>query len=81
MRSTSGKAEATRSLGVPTPGETIGDAVTAEVGEHRGSERAQEATKGDMPARVAALVARLGGCYDTRPVAKAEWDAACGDDA
>jgi hypothetical protein len=41
-------------------------------------ERLRAAT--DLPARLAALAERFSGDYDTRPVSRAEWDAASGDD-
>jgi hypothetical protein len=42
-------------------------------------ERARRAASAELPARVAALAERLRAAYDTRPVSRAEWDAAAGD--
>lgn len=61
-------------------GETVTEAVTVALRERLARERAQRTAGSDMPVRVAALAARLRGDYDTRPVGKAEWDAAAGDE-
>jgi antitoxin VapB len=42
-------------------------------------ERARRAASAELPAGVAALAERLRAAYDTRPVSRAEWDAAAGD--
>jgi hypothetical protein len=36
--------------------------------------------KDELPARLRDLAERLRPSYDTRPVGRAEWDAACGDE-
>ena len=43
-------------------------------------ELARSAASAELPARVAALAEQLRPAYDTRPVSRAEWDAAAGDD-
>ena len=61
-------------------GETMTKAVTNAVRERLSREEARRATAKDLPARLAALAARMRGAYDTRPVGKAEWHAASGDE-
>ena len=58
-------------------GETMTEAVTATLRERLARER-REAGE-EYAERVAAAAARLRVRYDTRPVSKAEWDAASGD--
>ena len=62
-------------------GESMTDAVTAALRERLTRERARRAASADLPARVAALSEQLRAAYDTRPVSRAEWDAAAGDEA
>jgi antitoxin VapB len=62
-------------------GETMTDAVTVALRERLARERAKRAASADLPARLTALAARLRPAYDTRPILKAEWDAASGDEA
>jgi hypothetical protein len=47
--------------------------------EHLPREEVRRAAAKDLPARVAAVAGRIRGANDTRPVDKAEWDAASGD--
>jgi antitoxin VapB len=61
-------------------GETITQAVTAALRERLARERAKRESPGDLPARIAAFSRRIRDAYDTRPVTKAEWDAASGDE-
>ncbi len=56
-------------------GETMTDAVTKALSERL----AREADR-DLPERIEALAARFRRNYDTRPVTKAEWDWASGDE-
>ena len=58
-------------------GETMTEAVTRSLSERLERERRRRAP--DMPARVAAFVDRVRPLLDTRPVSRAEWDAASGD--
>lgn len=60
-------------------GETMTEAVTVALRERLAREQARRAVGGTLAARVEAAAARLRGNYDTRPVGKAEWDAASGD--
>jgi len=62
-------------------GETMTDAVTAALRERLARERARREAAADLPARLAALSRRLRADYDTRPVSRAEWDEASGEDA
>ena len=62
-------------------GESMTEAVTAALRERLARERARREDRGDLPARLDALSRRLRAAYDTRPVSKAEWDEASGDDA
>jgi antitoxin VapB len=62
-------------------GETLTEAVTAALRERLDREEARQKAAGDLPARLAALSERLRIVYDTRPVDRAEWDAASGDEA
>jgi antitoxin VapB len=61
-------------------GETITEAVTAALRERLTREKARREAAADLPASLAALSRRLRAAYDTRPVSRAEWDAACGED-
>ena len=60
-------------------GETMTEAVTIALRERLLRERARREAAADLPARIAALCERIRDAYDTRPVAKAEWDAVSGD--
>ncbi|HTU56261.1 MAG TPA: type II toxin-antitoxin system VapB family antitoxin [Acetobacteraceae bacterium] len=71
--------ELARSLARLT-GESMTEAVTAALRERLVRERARRATDADLPARLAALSARLRAAYDTRPISLEEWDAAAGDE-
>ena len=62
-------------------GESMTEAVTAALRERLARERARREASATLPARVAALSEQLRGAYDTRPVSRAEWDAAAGDTA
>ncbi len=62
-------------------GETLTEAVTAALRERLARERARREMAVGLPARLAALSGQLRGAYDTRPVSRAEWDAAVGDDS
>ncbi len=61
-------------------GETMTKAVTVALRERLARERARHDAAVDLPARVAAFSQRIRDAYDTRPVTKAEWDAASGDE-
>lgn len=60
-------------------GESMTEAVTTALRERLAREHARRATDRDLPARLAALSQNLRTAYDTRPVSRAEWDAACGE--
>ena len=60
-------------------GETMTEAVTVALRERLARERARREAGADYAARVEAAAAKIRGAYDTRPVTKAEWDAAVGD--
>jgi antitoxin VapB len=62
-------------------GETMTEAVTIALRERVSREEAQRAAAKDLPARLTAFAERVRGAYDTRPVSRAEWDAAAGDEA
>jgi antitoxin VapB len=61
-------------------GESLTKAVTAALRERLERERARRLGGDDLPARVNDLVLRMRAAYDTRPVSRAEWDAASGDE-
>jgi antitoxin VapB len=61
-------------------GETMTEAVTAALRERLARERARREAAASLPARLASLSQRLRAAYDTRPLSKAEWDEASGDD-
>ena len=61
-------------------GETLMQAVTIALRERLDRERARREASVDLPGRVAAFSRRIRRAYDTRPVTKAEWDAASGDE-
>jgi antitoxin VapB len=61
-------------------GETMTQAVTRALRERLERERERRQPMRDLPERLAALVERLGSGYDRRPVSRAEWNAASGDE-
>ena len=61
-------------------GETITEAVTTALRERLAREQARREAAANLPDRLAALSRRLRAAYDTRPVSRAEWDAACGEE-
>lgn len=61
-------------------GETMTDAVTKALAERLERERAAREAEADLPARIKAFAQRIRPHYDTRPVTKAEWDRASGDE-
>ena len=65
-------------------GESITRAVTIALRERlereRERERVRRAGEDDLAKRLTALAARIAPHYDTRPVTRDEWDAACGDE-
>jgi antitoxin VapB len=61
-------------------GETMTKAVTTALRERLTRERAKREADADLPDRLEALARRFRAEYDTRPVTKAEWDEASGDD-
>jgi antitoxin VapB len=61
-------------------GETMTEAVTVALRERLARERARREAATQLPVRVAAFARRIADAYDTRPVSKAEWDAASGDE-
>jgi antitoxin VapB len=44
-------------------------------------EEARRSAAKNLPARLTAFAEWVRGAYDTRPVSRAEWDAAAGDEA
>jgi antitoxin VapB len=62
-------------------GETMTSAVTTALRERLVRERARRDTAADLPVRLQALCRQMRTAYDTRPVSRAEWDAAAGDEA
>ncbi len=60
-------------------GESMTEAVTTALRERLARERAHRTADKDLPARLAVLSQNLRAAYDTRPVSRAEWDAACGE--
>jgi antitoxin VapB len=61
-------------------GETMTQAVTTALRERLARERAKREAAADLPTRIAAFSRHIREAYDTRPVTKAEWDAASGDE-
>jgi antitoxin VapB len=61
-------------------GETMTEAVTTALRERLTRERARREAAVDLPVRIAAFARRIRDAYDTRPLTKAEWDAASGDE-
>jgi antitoxin VapB len=62
-------------------GETMTEAVTAALRERLARERTRREAAAELPARLAVLSQRLRADYDMRPVSRAEWDEASGEDA
>jgi antitoxin VapB len=62
-------------------GETMTAAVTRALAERLERERALRNDEADLPARVKAFAERIRPFYNRRPVSKAEWDWASGDEA
>jgi antitoxin VapB len=56
------------------------EAVTAALRERLARERAKREAATDLPTRIAAFAERINDASDTRPVSKAQWDAASGDE-
>ncbi len=61
-------------------GETMTQAVTVALKQRLERERASRLADKDLPDRLERLASRLRVNYDTRPVTKAEWDWASGDE-
>jgi antitoxin VapB len=61
-------------------GENLTEAVTNALRERLVRERNRRLAAGDLPQRIETLAQRLRKSYDTRPVSRAEWDAASGED-
>jgi antitoxin VapB len=61
-------------------GESMTEAVTKALRERLERERTARAGDHDLPARIERIAASLRRRYDTRPVTKAEWDWASGDE-
>ncbi len=61
-------------------GETMTAAVTRALAERLERERAAREPDADLPARIKAFAHSIRPNYDTRPVTRAEWDQACGDE-
>jgi antitoxin VapB len=61
-------------------GETMTEAVTVSLRERLAREQARRKADEDLPGRIAAWSRRYCAEFDTRPVTKAEWDAASGDE-
>ena len=61
-------------------GESMTDAVTKALAERLERERAIREAGNDSPARIKAFAQRILPHYDTRPLTKAEWDRASGDE-
>jgi antitoxin VapB len=61
-------------------GESLTCVATVALRERLDRERARRVGERDLPARLADLARRLRPLYDTRPVSRAEWDVASGDD-
>lgn len=61
-------------------GETMTEAVTRALAERLERTRAARAADKDLPERIEALAASFRQNYNTRPVSKAEWDWASGDE-
>jgi antitoxin VapB len=62
-------------------GENMTEAVTMALRERLAREEARREAAKNLPARLTAFAERIRGAYDTRPVSKAEWDAASDDES
>lgn len=69
----------TREL-VRLTGESMTEAVTVALRERLERERAARKADADLPERIRAFAERVRPNYDARPVTKAEWDEASGDE-
>jgi antitoxin VapB len=76
---TSEADELARAL-VKLTGESLSEAVTNALRERLARERSRRLAAGDLPGRLEVLAQRLRKSYNTRPVSRAEWDAASGDE-
>jgi len=56
------------------------DAVTKTLSERLERERAIREADKDLPARIKAFAQRISPNHNTRPITKAEWDRASGDE-
>lgn len=65
---------------VQLTGESITEAITVALRERLERERIRRLGRDEPPQRVGALLERLRPAYDRRPVTKAEWDTAAGED-
>ena len=72
--------ELARSLSRLT-GESMTEAVTIALRERLARECAKREASASMAVRVAAFAEQIRASYDTRPVSRAEWDAAAGEEA
>jgi antitoxin VapB len=61
-------------------GESLTEAVTKALRERLERERARRRGGDDLAERLGELVRRFRPAYDTRPVSRAEWDAASGEE-
>jgi antitoxin VapB len=60
-------------------GESLTEAVTVALRERLERERARRRGGRDLPPGLTELLQRMRAAYDTRPVSRAEWDAASGE--
>jgi antitoxin VapB len=81
LRIKTGEAERLARALAQITGETMTEAVTAALRERLAGERVRREAAADLPARLVALSMRLRADYDTRPMSKAEWEEASGEDA
>jgi antitoxin VapB len=61
-------------------GESLTEAVTNALRERLERERARRRGTDDLPRRLNGLLLRVRAAYDTRPVGRAEWDEASGEE-
>ena len=75
------QASAVRLDGAPRDGkaEAQSTPVEAALRERLDRERARRADSRNLPERLLEFARRVGVEYDTRPIAREEWDAASGD--
>ena len=62
-------------------GETLTDSITVALRQRLERERASRRDDGDLPMRIRQFADQLRAGFDTRPVSRAEWDWASGDEA